>query len=89
MIFEVNMTRSALSCPRCGASMSLGILLDRGDGNIRIQAHWVEGKPEKSWFTGSLKLKDRQVFAVESYRCDSCGFLESYANQPPSAPWWA
>ncbi|HEX8244559.1 MAG TPA: hypothetical protein VF541_13730 [Longimicrobium sp.] len=57
--------------------MTSGFLLDHGDkGNSTTE--WVEGAPEKSFWTG-LKLKDRRRYPVVADRCERCGFLELYA----------
>jgi hypothetical protein len=40
---------------------------------------WAEGEPEKGW-TGSVKMKGRRKLDITTYRCTSCGYLESYAN---------
>jgi hypothetical protein len=39
----------------------------------------VEGLPERSFWKG-LSLKNRRVLMVVSFRCESCGYLESYAR---------
>jgi hypothetical protein len=67
-----------LECPRCGRKMQKGFLIDRGDHNAPGVPRWVEGAPEKSFWTG-LKTKDRLIIPVMTYRCAGCGFLESYA----------
>lgn len=56
-------------------------MIDRGDYSIPAVAQWVEGAPEKSFWTG-LKTKDRAVLPVMVYRCGRCGYLEWYANAP-------
>ena len=68
-------------CPRCRSSMSEGFVLDRGDHNALAQQRWIEGEPQKSFWLG-LKTKGREAFQVTTYRCDSCGYLESYARTP-------
>lgn len=61
--------------------MEIGFQLDHGHANARMVADWVEGKPERSFWQG-LKTKDRQVLDIEVYRCERCGYLESYARNP-------
>jgi hypothetical protein len=73
------MTERRLECPRCRGRMEPGYVMDRGDQNSRHAAQWVEGPPERSFWTG-LKLKDRAVLPVTTYRCAECGYLESYAT---------
>jgi predicted nucleic-acid-binding Zn-ribbon protein len=67
-----------LRCPKCNGGMEAGFIVDQtGDARARVET-WVEGEPTKSFWTG-LKLKDRQQLSVTTYRCDRCGYLESYA----------
>ena len=67
-------------CSRCKGPMDVGLVLDRGDANIAIIQQWVEGAPETNFWTG-LKTKGRESFKVLTYRCDRCGYLESYATE--------
>ena len=39
---------------------------------------WIEGEVEKSIWTG-IKTKDRAVYHVDAFRCDTCGALRFYA----------
>lgn len=75
------MSQRRPSCPKCGAGMELGAILDRGDGNRLNTAEWLEGTPETSIWSG-LKTKGRERHPVQSYRCERCGYLESYAGLP-------
>ena len=77
------MTDSPLACPRCRGPMDLGFLMDRGHYSTPGVAQWVEGIPVRSVWTG-LKMKDREVYPLTSYRCERCGYLEFYAL--PAAP---
>lgn len=60
--------------------MSEGFVLDRGHANAASLQKWVEGEPERSIWTG-LKTKGRDAYAVSTWRCDRCGYLESYATE--------
>ena len=64
--------------------MDAGYLMDKGHANARMVAEWVEGVPEKSFWTG-LKTGDRMVIKVTSYRCGRCGYLVSYAADAPAS----
>ena len=44
----------------------------------RAVPDWVEGEPEPSMWQG-LKISDRAVYPVSSWRCNRCGLLENYA----------
>ncbi len=59
--------------------MDEGYIVDQYDGNVRTVSHWVEGPPEKSFWMG-LKIDGRRSFSVATFRCKTCGFLESYAG---------
>jgi hypothetical protein len=65
-------------CPKCQSAMVAGFVIDKEHGGSRI-SRWVEGPPEKSVF-GNVKLRGRKPIEVATWRCRSCGFLESYAN---------
>ena len=65
-------------CPKCSSRMDEGFLLDRAsEGNG--QATWVEGGVQKSFWLG-IVLKGRTQIPVRTFRCRTCGFLESYAK---------
>ena len=68
-------------CIRCGGSMEEGYILDRGDGNRRRQAEWVQGPFEPSWLMGS-KIAGRATYHVMTRRCTNCGWLDSYIVRP-------
>ena len=67
-----------LTCPRCRGSMERGFVADKAHYSVPETQKWVEGPPERSFWTG-LKMKDRDVLPVATYRCERCGYLESYA----------
>ena len=66
------------TCPKCQGSMSEGFLLDQTYGSRGVSS-WVEGAPEKSIWVG-VKLHGRKPIEIATWRCGSCGFLESYAK---------
>lgn len=66
------------TCLRCQGPMEPGFVVDRGHANSQQQQQWVEGAPERSFWTG-LKTKGKEQHTVTTYRCDRCGLLESYA----------
>ena len=66
------------NCPKCQASMTVGFLVDTTHGGYGF-GQWAEGTPEKSFWTG-VKLRGRKKFSIQSWRCQRCGSLESYAN---------
>lgn len=70
-----------ISCPRCQGQMEAGFVMDRGQAGMRSEQEWVEGDLEKSFWLG-VRTKGREQFAVRTYRCQRCGYLESYATVP-------
>jgi hypothetical protein len=58
--------------------MEAGFVLDQTYGAM-TQSSWVNGVPERSVWTG-LKLKGHQRLPVTTFRCEACGYLESYAR---------
>ena len=72
------MARNEMPCPKCSGRMQEGFIYDQSDA-IRLVSKWVEGVPEKSVWTG-VKLKGRKTIETRTFRCDKCGFLESYAK---------
>lgn len=65
------------TCPKCRGKMDPGFVLDRNRFEDR-QGTWIEGTLELNMWTGTAKSKKEQI-PVTTYRCDNCGYLESYA----------
>jgi hypothetical protein len=68
----------APACLRCETEMETGVIVDHTHGG-QLQAEWAEGEPETNFWYGGLVLKGRTKHAIQTYRCPSCGYLESYA----------
>jgi hypothetical protein len=69
---------SKLICSKCGKNMDEGFVLDSGlAGNL--QSAWAEGKPRRSMWTG-IKLAKDAFHSITTFRCQGCGYLESYAT---------
>ena len=66
------------NCPACRVAMDAGYTFDHVSHSSLRQAQWVEGMPEKSFWTG-LKTKDRDVRPIVTFRCPRCGMLASFA----------
>ena len=66
------------TCPKCNGRMELGTIIDMGYGSVSM-ARWHPGEAKKAWH-GSIKLDKKALRDVETYRCQKCGFLESYAK---------
>lgn len=61
--------------------MTEGFLIDNAYGS-RTVGSWLEGEPQKSIWHDGIKLAGKTPIEIESWRCDRCGFLESYAPLP-------
>ena len=66
------------TCPKCNGRMEPGLMLDRKEGSD-LQARWVGGEPTPKTFFGYISLKGREPMRVTTYRCEGCGYLESFA----------
>lgn len=73
------MREDKLVCAKCGGPMAEGLVLDNTYGSL-LQSEWLEGAPERSRWTG-LKIKGKEHLPVTTFRCEKCGYLESYARQ--------
>ena len=66
-------------CPKCGGSMSEGIILDQGDYGSAHVSTYQAGPPAKTFWHG-LKQDRQQQFRITTFRCNRCGYLENYAK---------
>jgi predicted nucleic-acid-binding Zn-ribbon protein len=66
-------------CPKCGGAMADGFMVDNTHGGAAV-ASWVEGEPKKSFWVG-LKLAGTTKIEITTWRCQRCGYLESYAGE--------
>ena len=73
------MREKRVECPKCKKAMGAGFLIDRGNNDRKRVTEWVDGVPQKSFWTGISTAK-RLVLPVATYRCTACGYLESYAR---------
>lgn len=69
----------AIHCPKCNGDMVQGFIFDREHGGVRRVINWVEGAPEKTFWT-LTKVPAEKCVPVATFRCSVCGFLESYAR---------
>jgi len=75
------MATTAPDCPRCSSTMEDGFIIDKAHHSIPQTQKWVQGPYEYSFWKG-LRLRDKTVFEVTTFRCIRCGYLESYATVP-------
>lgn len=69
---------NSTTCPECSGPMEEGFIVDRGHYEYTKPSHWVEGRAESSFWTGT-KTKGKDHYRIVTYRCERCGFLKSYA----------
>jgi Domain of unknown function (DUF6487) len=67
------------TCPKCACPMETGFILDKIDDDRQKTPEWLEGSPERAFWTG-LNTKGRVRLNIITYRCNRCGLLESYAT---------
>lgn len=65
-------------CLRCGRTMEEGFLVDTADSGSSKVGAWHRGRPDQRWW--GLKVRKSERLTVTSWRCTSCGLLESYAK---------
>jgi hypothetical protein len=73
------MSEAKTGCPRCKSEMVQGFIVDFHAGGGRLVINWVEGTPEKA-FWSVTKVPTDKCIPVGTFRCSGCGFLESYAR---------
>ena len=61
------------TCPKCGGRMEQGFIPEAGNG----PDEWIEGAPHKSWM--GLRIRRKTRLAVQTFRCQRCTYLESFA----------
>ncbi len=61
------------TCPKCQGPMQEGFIF-----SFR-PSRWIAGSPEPSLWT-VIKISGKEQHPIQSYRCTSCGYLESYAT---------
>ncbi|MEL6615415.1 MAG: hypothetical protein AAFQ43_06730 [Bacteroidota bacterium] len=69
-------------CIECGGPMEEGFVIDATHGG-QTRPVWAEGEPVTSIWTG-LKLKGKQQYYVQTFRCAHCGALREYALEVKS-----
>jgi hypothetical protein len=73
------MSAAKTQCPKCNCEMVQGFIVDFRGGPDRLVSTWVEGPPEKAFWTKTNAPTDKCI-PVGTFRCSGCGLLESYAQ---------
>jgi hypothetical protein len=58
--------------------MEEGFLADHSHDMV-LPSQWIGGEPEKN-FWGWFKMRGKVKIQIATYRCNRCGYLESYAK---------
>lgn len=67
-------------CPKCGGRMEQGFVVDMATGDFSFGVDkWARGLPLRSLLFKTWVL--RNAPPVGTFRCESCGYLESYARE--------
>jgi hypothetical protein len=61
--------------------MEKGFVADSTYG-AALQSAWTPGEPKPRKILGGIKMDDTTSTPISTYRCQRCGYLESYA--PPA-----
>ena len=69
-----------IECSSCRGKMIRGFIFDRGHYEHKEKQVWVEGEPERSFWSG-IKTVGRRAYSADAYRCESCGRLEFYTTE--------
>ena len=67
------------TCAKCGGRMEPGYMLEYTQHSSYRVSQWVQGAPERGFW--GIKLRGRKRLAMETFRCQRCGYLESYAPE--------
>jgi hypothetical protein len=74
------MSNFSTPCPKCQGEMVQGFVADYGESSVAAVETWVEGPPKKAFWWG-VKVPVLDKLPIATFRCESCGFLESYARK--------
>ena len=72
-------------CPKCGGSLEEGFIPDATLPGGSEPSAWYQGPLERSTWMG-VKTVGKAHYQVRVYRCNQCGFLESYARENDLMP---
>ena len=66
------------TCPKCSARMEQGYFTEAKDHSSMVEM-WFDGAPEKRWY--GLKTRGLRRLEIQTWRCQRCAYLESYAPE--------
>lgn len=83
------MPRLGKECPKCGARMQSGFLVQHTDLDEGLEVFWHPGTPRSSGgnflgidinSSGKVGVDPESLRNVTQYCCEGCGFLEAYVQ---------
>lgn len=81
------MNETASTCPKCSGEMVDGFVIDNSHGAVLV-SQWVKGAPKAATLFGRIvsqlivkSPKKGETIPIGTFRCQDCGFLESYARE--------
>ncbi|HVT27026.1 MAG TPA: hypothetical protein VHE81_03305, partial [Lacipirellulaceae bacterium] len=75
-------------CPKCGGGMEDGFIAALSTPRYlypHYLSRWARGAPARSFLFGIWL--PRELLPTRTYRCTSCGYLESYAREEFTRSW--
>jgi len=73
------MDPDAKKCSECGGEMEKGAILDYVRTNV-LHPRWMPSAGFTRNWLGNVKPDWNQCRLVDTYRCQNCGYLKSYAT---------
>jgi len=67
------------SCPKCKGVMEVGSVPAWSARGGWDAPRWISGALPGRTIFGGMRLGDRETYAIMTFRCAACGYLESYA----------
>ena len=54
--------------------MQVGFILEMTEAGRQVSS-WVSGAPETTTWSFGVKIKDKEQYPIQSFRCSKCGYL--------------
>lgn len=67
-------------CLRCEGPLEKGFMIEKGHMDVTAQSTWTSGEPNTSFWRMSALPPGSKPVPVVTYRCRTCGRLESFAH---------
>jgi hypothetical protein len=67
------------ACPRCDQPLQGGFVLNNTGKGLSV-SEWIEGAPEKNFWTG-IKTSGRRRIRMYAWRCPACAEVRFFAPE--------